>query len=102
MSLCTSVILTGNTLPTLFYGDPQTRECKSTCQNTTYSRDNITSLCTLRCTLHTFRYNITPVCTDPCPVGFGDYTSRTCIDVCPSHANTFGFHNQTSASRLCL
>lgn len=87
---------------TLFYGDPQTRQCGSVCSNSSYTADNYTRLCSLRCSLGTFRYNITPVCVSPCFVGYGDYSTRTCVAVCPAWAGTFGFYNMTSGSRLCL
>ena len=50
----------------------------------------------------TFRFNDTPVCVSPCFVGYGDYTTRTCVAVCPSNAGTFGFYNTSTGSRLCL
>jgi hypothetical protein len=60
VSQCQSFNLTLN-IPTLFYGDPLTQQCKSACSvNQTYTADSITHLCTLRCTLGTFRYNNTP------------------------------------------
>jgi hypothetical protein len=98
---CQSFNLTAN-MPTLFYGDPQSRRCESTCTNATYTADNNTRLCTLRCTFGTFRFNDTPVCTSPCPSGFGDYSTRICVATCPINTKTFGYYNTSSGSRLCV
>lgn len=86
-----------------YYGDPQTRQCQSVCQNPTqYTADPATSLCTLRCTYGTFRYNNTPICVTNCPLGYGDFTSRICVATCGQLTNTFGFHNMTSSYKVCL
>jgi hypothetical protein len=100
---CQSFNLTANVV-TIFYGDPPTRQCKSSCTvNGTYSADNATRLCTLKCSIGTFRANGTaPVCVSPCFEGYGDYTTRICVAVCPPSAGTFGFYNQTSSSRMCV
>ena len=98
MSVCQSYNITPST-PTIFYGDPQSRQCESTCKNATYTADNFTRLCTLRCTYGSFRFNDTPVCTNPCPTGYGDYTTRICVATCPISAGTYGYHFNTT--RIC-
>ena len=92
---------------TVYYGDPSTRQCEYLCKSPAlYTADPATKLCTLKCTYGTFRDNNTanspqnPQCVSNCSLGFGDFTTRMCVDFCSIFTQTFGHTNQSY--KVCL
>ena len=67
-----------------------------------FAYNPLTSLCTLRCSYGTFRYNTTAICMTNCLSGYGDFTSRICVATCDQLTNTFGYHNISSGYKICL
>jgi len=54
--------------------------------------------------LGSYRYNNSgsPVCVAVCPEGYADDNTRICLDVCPILHRTFGLHNTTTGTRVCV